>query len=139
MQVGPSQQTRDVRPKLVQSWPTVCDAGPTLNQLCASVSCLRAYRLSGSCNCFGKVSKNRSRHDLPFSMIKSEVHSTTRNPANTGHPPNAVSMLGQRQKRWVNIETALGECPVFARKCRLIRYYFCLFVCLFVCILSTTS
>ena len=35
-------------------------------------------------------------------------------PANTGHSPNAVSMLGQRRRRWANIETALGECPVFA-------------------------
>ena len=35
-------------------------------------------------------------------------------PANTGHSPNAVSMLGQRRRRCANIETALGECPVFA-------------------------
>ena len=32
---------------------------------------------------------------------------------NTGHSLNAVSMLGQRRRRWANIETALGECPVF--------------------------
>ena len=35
-------------------------------------------------------------------------------PANTGHAPNAVSMLGQRRRRWANIETALCEYPVFA-------------------------
>ena len=35
-------------------------------------------------------------------------------PANTGHSPNAVSMLGQHRRRCANIETALGECPVFA-------------------------
>ena len=35
-------------------------------------------------------------------------------PANTDHSPNAVSMLGQRQRRWTNIETAVGECSVFA-------------------------
>ena len=35
-------------------------------------------------------------------------------PANTGHSPNAVSMLGQRRRRWANIEITLGECPVFA-------------------------
>ena len=35
-------------------------------------------------------------------------------PANTGHSSNAVSMLGQRRRRCANIETALGECPVFA-------------------------
>ena len=34
--------------------------------------------------------------------------------ANTGHSHNAVSMLGQRRRRWANIETALGEFPVFA-------------------------
>ena len=34
--------------------------------------------------------------------------------ANTGHSPNAVSMLGQRRRRRANIETALGECVVFA-------------------------
>ena len=35
------------------------------------------------------------------------------NPANTGYSPNAVSMLGQRRRRWANIETALGEFPMF--------------------------
>ena len=34
-------------------------------------------------------------------------------PANTGHSPNVVSMLAHRLRRWPNIETALGECPVF--------------------------
>ena len=29
--------------------------------------------------------------------------------------PNAVSMSGQRRRLWVNIETTLGECHVFAR------------------------
>ena len=33
------------------------------------------------------------------------------NLANTGHSPNAVSMLVHR--RWPNIETSLSECPVF--------------------------
>ena len=36
-------------------------------------------------------------------------------PANTGHLPNAVSMLTYRFRRWPIIETTLGECPVFAR------------------------
>ena len=31
----------------------------------------------------------------------------------TGHSPNAASMLGHRLRRWPNIETALGEFPVF--------------------------
>ena len=36
------------------------------------------------------------------------------NAANTGHSPNVVSMVAHRLRRWPNIETALGECPVFA-------------------------
>ena len=35
-------------------------------------------------------------------------------PSNTGHSPDAVSMLGHRRRRWANIETALSECPVLA-------------------------
>ena len=35
-------------------------------------------------------------------------------PTNTWHSLNAVSMLAHRLRRWPNIETALGECPVFA-------------------------
>ena len=34
--------------------------------------------------------------------------------ANTGHSPSAVSMSDQRRRRWANIETVLGKCPVFA-------------------------
>ena len=30
-----------------------------------------------------------------------------------GHSPYAISMSGQRLRRWANIETELGECPVF--------------------------
>ena len=35
-------------------------------------------------------------------------------PAYRRHSPNAVSMLGQRRRRWTNIETALGQCLAFA-------------------------
>ena len=35
--------------------------------------------------------------------------------ANTGHSPNAVSMLAHRFRRWPNIETALGDCCVTAK------------------------
>ena len=34
---------------------------------------------------------------------------------NTVQSPNAVAMTGQRRRLWVNIETALGECHVFAQ------------------------
>ena len=33
---------------------------------------------------------------------------------NTRHSPDVVSMLGQRRRRWANIETTSGECLVFA-------------------------
>ena len=35
-------------------------------------------------------------------------------PANTSHSPNDVSMLNHCFRRWPNIETTLGESPVFA-------------------------
>ena len=34
---------------------------------------------------------------------------TSMNPANTEQSPDVVSMAGQRQRRWANIETVLGE------------------------------
>ena len=49
-------------------------------------------------------------------------------PANTGHSNNAVSMLGQRRRRWANIETILGECHVFAWYC-FSHFIIPLFVC----------
>ena len=39
------------------------------------------------------------------------------NPANTGHSPNAVLMLGQRRRRFANIETASGECQCLLGMC----------------------
>ena len=43
-----------------------------------------------------------------ISVHLSHVTRPDRIPANTGHSPNVVSMLGQRLRRWPNIETALG-------------------------------
>ena len=37
-------------------------------------------------------------------------------PSKHGKLPNADSMLAHRLRRWRNIESALGECPVFAGK-----------------------
>ena len=42
---------------------------------------------------------------IPFCLVE-------QGSANTGQSSNAVSMLGQRQRRWANIETALGECTI---------------------------
>ena len=36
-------------------------------------------------------------------------------PAKMRHSPNVVSMLGQRRRRWISIDTTSGECPVFRR------------------------
>ena len=50
------------------------------------------------------------------------VHFTSASiPANTWHSPKAVSTLAHRLRRWPNIETALGECPVFAGMVIVIR------------------
>ena len=43
-----------------------------------------------------------------------QARGTCSYPANTGHSPSAVLMLAHRLRRWPDIETALGECPVFA-------------------------
>ena len=42
------------------------------------------------------------------------IHITIFSPSNTGNSPNAISMLAHRLRRWPNIETALGKCPVCA-------------------------
>ena len=40
---------------------------------------------------------------------------TMQRSVNTVQSPNAVSMSGQRRRLWVNIETVLGECHMFAQ------------------------
>ena len=71
----------------------------------------------------GKVSeKSCERGTVSEKLIKGlgdqrvKIIAAAHIPANTGHSPNAVSMLGQRRRRRVNIDTALGECTVFAGK-----------------------
>ena len=46
--------------------------------------------------------------------VKRHLHGNSAFLANTGQPPNAVSMTGQRRRRWANIETVLGEWQMFA-------------------------
>ena len=61
--------------------------------------------------------RDASWHPLPShppgTESKRVVYALISSPASTGHSPNAVSMLGQRQRRWANVGTALGEYPVF--------------------------
>ena len=56
------------------------------------------------------------RTNVPFTTLHPPPPRNPWNhvPANTGHPHNAVSMLGQRRRRWAYIETASCEWPVFA-------------------------
>ena len=51
-----------------------------------------------------------------FYIFVNQAHSQRNHPANTGHSLYAVSMLGQRRRRWANIETELCESPVFSRQ-----------------------
>ena len=41
--IFPPQQTGDFYPTSVESWPTVCDAGPAFTQPWANVSCLQGH------------------------------------------------------------------------------------------------
>ena len=66
------------------------DGGPSLHQQWANVLCY-----------MGRCTRGVERH--PITILD-----------NTGQSPDAVPMLGQRQRLWVNIETELGECHVFA-------------------------
>ena len=42
---------------------------------------------------------------------------------NTVQSPNAVSMTDQRGSLWVNIETAFGECHLFAQSIQQIQWW----------------
>ena len=53
--------------------------------------------------------------------MESVTRITMQQSENTVQSPNAVPMSGQRQRLWVNIETALGECHVFAQSKQQIR------------------
>ena len=71
----------------VQRRPNVFDVGPALFKCYTNVLCLLG------------IDDNIIRDRKTFQV-------------NTGHSPNAASMLAHRLQRWPNIEMAL--CPVFA-------------------------
>ena len=48
------------------------------------------------------------QHHAAYPSKHDALHQWCYLPANTGHSPNAVSLLAQRLRRWTNIETALG-------------------------------
>ena len=73
-------------------------------------------------NASGICKKILSMHEVHTFCGKIQAHRNKgvdwyyiiHHPANKGHSPNAVSMLAYRLRRWPNIETASGECPLFA-------------------------
>ena len=64
------------------------------------------------CTLYMLLAFNTGRMMTPAFLTFAFVRSTAIL-ANTGHSPNAVSMLAHRLRRWSNIETALGEGHVF--------------------------
>ena len=92
-------------PKLVQCWPTVCDAGSALNQQWFNASCLLGLSLSvcaGSLLCYESVS------DDPFLSRFSMVQAS-----NMRRWSNGGLMLAHRLGRWANISLVLGYHVVF--------------------------
>ena len=49
-----------------------------------------------------------------FEMTNSLVQNQRHDPANTTHPSNVESILGQRRRRWASIGPTLDGCVVFA-------------------------
>ena len=92
------------------------NAGPPsakLVQHCFNVSCL-----PGRWYCIGR--------SPPPCVKQTGVEGSLSSPANTIHCPIVGSMLGQRRRRWINIEPALGHCLVFAgRQGTVTRDYLC--------------
>ena len=108
---------------------------PWLSTVCLKSVQIKIYsrlylslELKGFCwNNGGPASHTVAQHHISIgpnhckvAFLATEDESVTRIamlqyiPANTGISPNAVSMLGQRRRLWVNIKTALGECLVIA-------------------------
>ena len=46
--------------------------------------------------------------------VDTSIITVSYSPANTGHWASVCSMLGQRRRRWTNIELTLAQCLVFA-------------------------
>ena len=92
-----TQQTPDIFPMMGNCWASVAYVGPALNQHWA-------YALSLLC----KVGQCAS---IENTLCLDRYIGV---PANTIHCPIVGSMLGQRRRRWTNIDPALGQCLVFA-------------------------
>ena len=53
-------------------------------------------------------------HRITFILSSDLAVVQATDPANTRHPPNVGTMLGQSRRRWANIVPTLGGCLVFA-------------------------
>ena len=90
-----SHQTRDVYPKFVQCWPTVCDADPTLTQPCVNVLCLHRYKYVVACSWHVPiVHDSSSRNMCPldcsvYSKAATVLHATD----NMAHQKKVQSIL----------------------------------------------
>ena len=95
------QLARYAGPMLVQCSTAVYDVGPTLNQHWANVSCLLCSVLWNEVSVWGWPT---CKH-------------TTVIMTNTRSSPSAGLMLGQRRRRWSNLNPALGERLLFCWDC----------------------
>ena len=66
-------------------------------------------------NNVGPASQTVAQHYFSIGPMDGERHPHNAAVRKHVQSPNAVSMTGQREWLWVNIETALGECNVFAQ------------------------
>ena len=63
---------------------------------------------------------NALRGSLYYQYVKlSEAHASL---ASMRHWPNVWSMLGQRRRRWANIEQILGQCLMVTGECSLLKH-----------------
>ena len=123
------QQMRGIEPMLGQCWAAVVDGGPTLTQYWVNVSCLLVGQHRGN---DGTASATAAQLWSEFVCMANPVHIVSHinrafnhtysnkgclvhlQQANTRLSSNNVSMLGQRRRRWTNIERVLGLCLSFA-------------------------
>ena len=93
-----SQQTRDIGPKLAEYWPSVCDAGPTFNQLWVNVPCLLVVALADASTSEWVIGRDRNPARTSTTPDRTVLHGI-HYPANTKHLYNIYTMLGQRRRR----------------------------------------
>ena len=116
--IVPSMHVPSKHETLNQCWVNVCPPSTTAAQHWFKVSCLsgsilyrRVWKIAMA---YLNLHKVVCFFCIKYMYIREVCRLIVAHPANTGHSPYAVSMLGHRLRRWPNIKTASGECPVFA-------------------------